>query len=263
VPILYPQVEIVTSGRGGSIVYREGGHTVDFGWEFAMPPAMALVFGPSALQWQHTMAWAVGRRAEIFDAVGAEVVRQKVPGGEFIVDLDAGMIQVNRPRHGVIEPLRTNVTSRKVEVETLAAVEIPVTRAALDSALHDHLSIEKRLAAAEALHSQQRLDDIDVFLAGQIRKLHRLDDGLERALRLAGAFPTDAVKQALLWASCNATVCAPHCAATLLRLCEEQEPFGDGVQQMLQKLDRHNSSFDRADAMAQLCARVSMTLDDD
>jgi hypothetical protein len=102
-----------------------------------------------------------------------------------------------------------------------------------------------------------------VFLAGQIRKLHRIDDGLERALRLAAAFPTDAVKQALLWASCNATACAPHCAATLLRLtCTGKEPFAEDVQQMLKNLDRNNSSYDRAAAIAQLCSRVSMTLDE-
>jgi hypothetical protein len=95
VPILHPQVEIITSGGGGSIVYREGSHTVDFGWEFAMPPAVALLFGPSALQWQHTMPWAADRRAEIFATVGEEVVRQKAPDGEFIVDLDTGIIQIN------------------------------------------------------------------------------------------------------------------------------------------------------------------------
>jgi hypothetical protein len=262
VPILHPQVEIVTSGRGGSVVYREGSRTVDFSWEFAMPPALALLFGPSALRWKHALSWAVGRQAEIFDTVGKEVVRQQAPGGEFIVDLDTGIIQINRSLLRATEPPATKAIPRKVD--TPAAVEIPATRDTLDAALHDHLSIEKRLAAAEVLHSQQRLDDIDLFLAGQIRKLHRIDDGLERAMRLAAAFPTDAVKQALLWASHNATVCAPHCASMLLRLmCTEQEPFGEDVQRMLQKLDRHNSSLDRAAALAQLCSRVSMTLDDD
>ena len=259
-PILHPQVEIVTSGRGGSIVYREGSHTVDFSWEFAMPPALTLLFGPSAGQWAHAMSWAAGRRAEIFDTVGKEVVRQQAPSGEFIVDLDTGIIQINRRRHSATEPTETKVSA------ATPAMPATVDRAAirdLDADLHDHLSIETRLAAAEAMHSQLRLDDIDLFLAIQIRKLHSIDDCLERALRLAAAFPTDAVKQALLWASCNATACAPHCAAALLHLVStEQEPFGEQVRQMLQKLDRHNSSFDRAAAFAQLCSRVSMTLDD-
>ena len=259
-PFPHPQVEIVTSGRGGAIVYREGDHTVDFGWEFAMPPALALLFGPSAIQWAHAMPWAIGRRAEIFDTVGREVVRQQVPDGEFIVDLDTGIIQINRHRYRITEPAATEIRSASIEVR--APVDIPIPRD-IAADLHDHLSIEKRLAAAEVMHSQQRLDDIDGFLAAQIRKLYRIDDGLERALRLAAAFPSDTVKQALLWASWNATACAPHCAAALLRSTgTEQEPFGDEVRLLLQKLDRHNSSFDRADAFTQLCSRVSMKLDE-
>jgi hypothetical protein len=59
-----PVVEITTSGRGGSIKYREGDHTIVFDWEFAMDP------------------------------VGAEVVRQKAPGGAFEYDLDRGELTI-------------------------------------------------------------------------------------------------------------------------------------------------------------------------
>jgi hypothetical protein len=84
-------VVIEQSGRGGSIFYREGENTARFSWEFAMPPAIALLFGPSP--WP---GWAAGRQAEIYAAVGAEVVRQKAPGGRFTMDLDAGMMEVLR-----------------------------------------------------------------------------------------------------------------------------------------------------------------------
>ena len=84
-------VVIEQSGRGGSIVYREGENTARFSWEFAMPPSIALLFGPSPFP-----EWAKERRAEVFAAVGAEVVRQKAPRGTFTMDLEAGMMEVLR-----------------------------------------------------------------------------------------------------------------------------------------------------------------------
>jgi hypothetical protein len=93
-----PTVEITADGRGGMIVYLEQGHRIAFSWEFAMPPSIALVFGPSAGAFDRTAPWAAGRRAEVYDTVGREVVRQKAPGGDFIVDLDRNMIDVLKRR---------------------------------------------------------------------------------------------------------------------------------------------------------------------
>ena len=90
------RVEVESSGNGGTIFYREGENSVPFPWEFAMPPAIALLFGPSALRWSHYGAWATGRQAEVFAAVGAEVVRQKAQGGDFTADLDTGIIEILR-----------------------------------------------------------------------------------------------------------------------------------------------------------------------
>jgi hypothetical protein len=93
-------VDIVTDGRGGSIVYREGDNRIDFSWEFAMPPSVALIFGPSARAWDRNMPWAAGRCAAIYNIVGAEVVRQKVEGGhyrlEIELDTNIGIIDVYR-----------------------------------------------------------------------------------------------------------------------------------------------------------------------
>ncbi|HEY4366185.1 MAG TPA: hypothetical protein VGN07_03055 [Steroidobacteraceae bacterium] len=87
-------VVINSSGAGGSIEYREGDNVVGFGWEFAMPPTIALIFGPSALAWKHQAPWAADHRAEIFDNVGREVVRQRAPQGEFVADLERGIIEI-------------------------------------------------------------------------------------------------------------------------------------------------------------------------
>jgi hypothetical protein len=89
-----PTVDITTSGRGGTIYYREGGNVAAFGWEFAMPPAIALLFGQNAQAWDRAHPWAAGRQAEIFGFVGAEVARQKAPEARVEVDLDTGTISL-------------------------------------------------------------------------------------------------------------------------------------------------------------------------
>jgi hypothetical protein len=91
-------VDISTEGRGGSIVYREGDHHIDFGWEFAMPPSVVLIFGPSARAWDRNWLWAIGRCEEIYNSVGTEVVRQKVMGASYSIDFggDTGIIDVFR-----------------------------------------------------------------------------------------------------------------------------------------------------------------------
>jgi hypothetical protein len=89
-------VEIVQSGRGGTIIYREQDKSIDFGWEFAMPPSIALVFGPSVRAWDTNYPWASGRCAAIYNAVGADIVRQQAPGGSYSIDFDNGMIDIIR-----------------------------------------------------------------------------------------------------------------------------------------------------------------------
>src|SRR5215470_11768716 len=87
-------VEIATSGRGGSITYREGENTATFDWEFGASPAIALIFGATAEVWDRRYPWAAGRQAEIYDVVAAEAVRQQAEGARFEVDLESGTISV-------------------------------------------------------------------------------------------------------------------------------------------------------------------------
>jgi hypothetical protein len=89
-----PVVEITTSGRGGSIRYREGDHTIVFDWEFAMDPALALVWGPQQAHWEKACPWASGRQQSIYEFVGAEVVRQQASGGAFEYDLERGELTI-------------------------------------------------------------------------------------------------------------------------------------------------------------------------
>jgi hypothetical protein len=123
------------------------------------------------------------------------------------------------------------------------------------------LSIDTRLAAAEVLDERHRMPDFDLFLARQIHRLDRPANGLARALFLAEKHPSQTVKQALLWASYNATVCAPECAKLLLKLtCAAREPFRADVELILSKLGLHSSYFDRKAAFDDLSRRVGMVL---
>jgi hypothetical protein len=89
-----PTVEIETSGRGGSIYYREGEQVIRFDWEFALPPAIVLIFGREAKYWDVAFPWAAGRQAAIYDFVGAEVVRQKAASARFDANLDSGILEI-------------------------------------------------------------------------------------------------------------------------------------------------------------------------
>src|SRR4030095_7047826 len=96
----------------------------------------------------------------------------------------------------------------------------------------------------------------------EIRNLHKPTEGLTRALRMAQAHPTEAVKQALLWAGYNTPESAPHCAAMLCHLAGvTDDPFDWNLRPLFLKLGMHNSHFDRKAAFDELCKLVKMQLD--
>jgi len=280
------KVEISQSGRGGSIYYRETDNTATFDWEFAMPPALVLVFAPKSSEWDRRYDWARGRQQEIFAFVAAEVVRQKAEGSGIDIDLESGTISILMPKRQKRDssvrrssagkaktsaPPKENAPVAKapasadealeLELESLGKVDTPQARAQIDEASRHYLSTDTRLIAAAIMHRQGRLPDIEGFLAKEIRNLDRVANGLARALRLAELHPGIEVKQALLYASWNSTECAPHCAKLLLRLTtSNQEPLETKLQDILQKLDLHNSYFDRKAAFDQLCEVVGMSL---
>ena len=236
-----PVVDIEISGRGGGMTYRESDHTVSFSWEFGMAPEIVLIWGPKRAGWDSQYPWAAGRQAAIFDFVGAEVVRQKVPDGAFESDLDQGFLTILDER---------GARARGLHVDKSAAAAEELRR---------HTSVDARVAAAEATGDSAT---IEAALAREIRRLYQPGDGLDRALRLAAAHPTEVIRQALLWASYNATECAPRCAETLMMLTNTlPAPPTPDVQSMLSRLGRHTSDVDRRAAFEDLSRRVGMTLD--
>ena len=259
-------VEINTSGRGGSIYFRQGINTASFSWEFANSPALALIFGTTQQYWDRQYPWAVGRQDEIYNFVADEVVRQKSTGSECEVDLASGIITVfdsSLSAKKTAKAILGNVPvsyGRRTEITDPA----PPTRNILQEQLHDHLSIDIRLEAAETLHSQGEISEtvLAEFLAKQIRNLYTSANGMERALSMARSRDSEVVRQALLWASYNTTECAPRCAALLVELTTAAQPTSqDEIVEMLKRLGLHNSFFDRQSAFKKLSQIVKMELD--
>ena len=151
------------------------------------------------------------------------------------------------------------------EVEALAALPgAPEAELALTEATRDRLSVDVRLAAADALNRQGRLArPLAEVVADEIRNLSTISDGLERALRLAEQYPTDEVKRALLRASRNRTECAMHCAALLCYLCGvAKEPFDWELRPLFLRFNPGVGEGEREAAFAELCGLVGMTLAD-
>ncbi len=194
-----------------------------------------------------------------FQASVVPVWQSWQPGQHYDVEALAGLAPEELAE--VVAMLSARETTWR-EVEALAVIPLPAAQQALRAAVTHHLSIDTRLAAAEALHRADPAFDLETVLARQLRALHRPAEGLERALRLAAEHPTPVIHQALLWASYNATDCAPACAELLLKLRgTSAPPHAPEFEAMLLKLGYHNSSFDRSAAFEALSHAVGMVLD--
>jgi len=71
-------VEIDSSGRAGSIYYKEGSNIIQFSFEIG-GKFVAAIWPPDKQVWDSKFAWAIGRRKEIIDRLIQEVIRQKAP----------------------------------------------------------------------------------------------------------------------------------------------------------------------------------------
>lgn len=145
-------------------------------------------------------------------------------------------------------------------VDALAQIDHPRAHAAVDEASRHHLSVDVRLAAAEALQARGALANLEPVLVRELKLLGRRSDGLAGALRLADAHPTPDVKQALLWASWNQTECSADCARLLLKLVAGPGA-AETMADVLRGLDLHSSFLQRKAGFDALCHKIRMTLD--
>ena len=72
-------VEIVQSGRSGSVNYHEPSGSISFYWEFGGGDVVAIISVGDPAAWNSRYSWAAERRREILERVAREVVLQKAP----------------------------------------------------------------------------------------------------------------------------------------------------------------------------------------
>ncbi|HEX8339280.1 MAG TPA: hypothetical protein VF624_00075 [Tepidisphaeraceae bacterium] len=158
------------------------------------------------------------------------------------------------PEENGVEPAGHELTPRGGEA--VRQIDRATARAAASG------ERDTRLAAAETLHRQGKLPEMDKVIAREISdNMETVADGCVRALRLAEAFPTPAVKQALLYASNFRNETAMHCAALLCYLCgKAKEPFDWSMRPFFLKFHADSNSLTRGEAMAELQAMTGLTL---
>ena len=87
-------VEVVQSGRSGSVNYHEPSGCISFYWEFGGDDTVAIIWTGDVALWSSRNAWAVERRREILERVAHEVVRQKAPTCRADIDDGHGYIYI-------------------------------------------------------------------------------------------------------------------------------------------------------------------------
>ena len=68
------RVSYKQSGRGGTVIFQAGDVTVHFDWEFGDGNAIALIFVPSADNWENATGLPRDSRAAVLDFVGRRVI---------------------------------------------------------------------------------------------------------------------------------------------------------------------------------------------
>jgi hypothetical protein len=282
-----PRVDIGNGGRGGSITYGEGLHTASLYWEFALSPALAIITGPRASEWDRACPWAVGRQAEIFEHVAAEVVRQKAPGSRYEIDLDAGTVTIlearrrvkGRKRRGssprgpldavgeladdevvqLIDLMLRDEMSGPI-VDGLAQIDHPKAHAAVDEASRHHLSVDVRLAAAEALHARGALADLERVLTRELRVLNRPSRRARPGSAARGGASHAGGEAGAPLGQLEPDRVRHGCARLLLKLVGGPGAVA-AMSAVLPGLDLHTTFFQRKAAFDAVCQSVGMTLD--
>lgn len=87
-------IEIKSSGRSGSVEYREGAGALSFYWELGGEEVVASIWVGDVPKWTAEYPWAVGRRREILERVAQEVIRQKAPTCWADINDEGGYIDI-------------------------------------------------------------------------------------------------------------------------------------------------------------------------
>ncbi|SDF35553.1 hypothetical protein SAMN04487996_11093 [Dyadobacter soli] len=75
-----PKLEYTQDGRGGSIYYKEGEISIQFGWEFGGGNTVVIIFIPETKYWEAQTGTPLSRRDEILDFLCQQVIRDQARG---------------------------------------------------------------------------------------------------------------------------------------------------------------------------------------
>jgi hypothetical protein len=87
-------VEIIQTGRSGSVNYHESSGCISLYWEFGGGDSVAIIWTKDLAAWSSQYPWAVERRREILERVTHEVVRQKAPTCKADIDERSGYMYI-------------------------------------------------------------------------------------------------------------------------------------------------------------------------
>jgi hypothetical protein len=90
-------IEVVESGRSGSIEYREPAGCISFYWEFGGGDTVAIIWVGDLALWNTKYPWAIDHRRAILERVAHEIVRRKAPSCRADIDEKGGYIYLREP----------------------------------------------------------------------------------------------------------------------------------------------------------------------
>jgi hypothetical protein len=80
----------IGGGKGGWVIYREGGESTRFAWKLAGEEGtlVSWIVVPTEKRWPEEVSWAPGRRDEILERIARELIRQKCRTCRMVIGRD-------------------------------------------------------------------------------------------------------------------------------------------------------------------------------
>ena len=79
-------VEFQHGARSGQLGYIEGSRAISIEWELGGDDVVLIFYVGRLSDWNRMYPWAAGRRQEILERVGGEVIRRSAPGCRVEID---------------------------------------------------------------------------------------------------------------------------------------------------------------------------------
>ncbi len=143
------------------------------------------------------------------------------------------------------------------DVEALAALNTPTAIEALKGCLHSK-NIDVKLFAVRYLKELNVLDRIEQVVVETLPAI-KIGEGLTYALALAKEYPTEAIKQKLLWCCINGNddITRVHCAALVLYLYGKATSAFDSKNKIIYWFRTTNRNSLK-EAFSKLCQQIGI-----